>query len=161
MPVIFGMLAEVPDAKRKTGEYEHDCRSGGDPENGGAKIDHSARWVWNVLLSRRRDRGSRRGQRHVVRVPHHGRRLTAVKAGHACRADQTLDRTRVVQDHLRVASCLPVRVTTQPFDGPVRHGHARPPASRSSALRFKRRGPARPARATGPAARRTGRASRG
>ena len=57
----------------------------------------SARGVWNVLLSRRRDRGSRRVQRHVVRVPHHGRRLTAVKAGHACRADQTLDRTRVAR----------------------------------------------------------------
>ena len=46
----------------------------------------SARRVWNVLLSRRGDRGSRRGQRHVVRVPHHGRRLTAVNAGHACAA---------------------------------------------------------------------------
>ena len=91
-------------------------------------------------------RGSRMVQRHVVRVPHHGRRLTAVKAGHACRADQTLDRPCVVQDHLRVASCLPVRLTTQQFDGPVRHGHARPPASRSSALRFKGRGPSRLAR---------------
>ena len=90
--------------------------------------------------------GSRMVQRHVVRVPHHGRRLTAVKAGHACRADQTLDRPCVVQDHLRVASCLPVRLTTQQFDGPVRHGHARPPASRSSALRFKGRGPSRLAR---------------
>ena len=28
------------------------------------------------------------------------------------RADQTLDRTRVVQDHLRGASCLPVRTTS-------------------------------------------------